>query len=58
MDEGEILDDNPIIKLTDNENDDNKVIEVNNPGLRFVDKQIDNRILIKSKVTILQYKKD
>jgi len=58
LDEGEILDDNPIIKLTDNENDDNKVIEVNNPGLRFVDKQIDNRILIKSKVTILQYKKD
>jgi hypothetical protein len=47
-----------MIKLTDNENDDNKVIEVNNPGLRFVDKQIDNRILIKSKVTILQYKKD
>ena len=58
LDEGEILDDNPIIKLTDNEDDDNKVIEVNNPGLRFLDKQIENRILIKSKVTILQYKKD
>lgn len=58
LDEGEILDDNPIIKRTDNEDDDNKVIEVNNPGLRFLDKQIENRILIKSKVTILQYKKD
>ena len=51
-----MLDDNPVIKLTTNENEDNKVIEVNNPGLRFVEKQINDRIIIKSKVTILQYK--
>ena len=56
LDEGEMLDDNPVIKLTTNENEDNKVIEVNNPGLRFVEKQINDRIIIKSKVTILQYK--
>ncbi len=56
LDEGEIIDDNPIIKLTTNESEDNKVIEINNPGLRFVDKQINNRTIIKSKVTILQYK--
>lgn len=58
LDEGEILDDNPAIKFTTNEKEDNKVIEINNPGLRFIDKQIDNRIIIKSKVTILQYKEE
>ena len=56
LNEGEMLDDNPVIKLTTNENEDNKVIEVNNPGLRFVEKQINDRVIIKSKVTILQYK--
>jgi hypothetical protein len=56
LDEGEILDDSPIIKLTTNEKEDNKVIEVNNPGLRFVEKEINNRVIIKSKVTILQFK--
>lgn len=56
LDEGEILDDSPIIKLTTNEKEDNKVIEINNPGLRFVEKEINNRVIIKSKVTILQFK--
>jgi hypothetical protein len=56
LDEGEILDDSPIIKLTTNEKEDNKVIEINNPGLRFVEKEIKDRVIIKSKVTILQFK--
>jgi hypothetical protein len=58
LDEGEILDDNPIIKLTANEKYDNKVIAINNPGLRFIEKEINDRVIIKSKVTILQFKED
>ncbi|MDB2388674.1 hypothetical protein N9W47_05395, partial [Alphaproteobacteria bacterium] len=58
LDEGEILDDSPIIKITTNEKEDNKVIEINNPGLRFVEKEINDRVIIKSKVTILQFRKD
>ena len=58
LDEGEILDDNPAIKFTTTEKEDYNVIEINNPCLRFIDKQIDNRIIIKSKVTILQYKEE
>ena len=44
-------------KITTNEKEDNKVIEINNPGL-FLDKQIDNRIIIKSKVTILHIRRN
>ena len=58
LEEGEILDDRPIVKITNNERDDNKVVEINSPGLRFIEKSINNRIIIKSKVTILQFKKD
>ena len=58
LEEGEILDDRPIVKITNNERDDNKVVEINSPGLRFIEKSINNRVIIKSKVTILQFKKD
>jgi len=58
LDEGEILDESPIIKITTNEKDDNKVVEINNPGLRFIEKEINDRVIIKSKVTILQFKED
>ena len=58
LDEGEILDDSPITKVTTNEKEDNKVIEINNPGLRFIEKEINDRVIIKSKVTILQFKGD
>ncbi|MDB9998626.1 hypothetical protein OAE14_01815, partial [Alphaproteobacteria bacterium] len=58
LEEGEILDDRPIVKITNNESDDNKVVEINSPGLRFVEESINNRIIMKSKVTILQFRED
>ena len=58
LEEGEILDDRPIVKITNNESDDNKVLEINSPGLRFVEESINNRIIMKSKVTILQFRED
>ena len=58
LEEGEILDDRPTVKITNNESDDNKVVEINSPGLRFVEESINNRIIMKSKVTILQFRED
>ena len=57
IDEAYLFDDNPIVKETDDENQDNNVVSVNSPGLQLIDPSTEDRIILKAKVTILKFKK-
>lgn len=56
IDDGNELEDKPKVLFTDIESQNNKVIEVISPGLRWVDTDIRNRVIIKSKVAITKTK--
>ena len=56
IDDGNELEDKPKILFSDIESQNNKVVEVISPGLRWINSDIKNRIIIKSRVAINKFK--
>ena len=56
IDEGNELEDKPKILFSDIESQNNKVVEVISPGLRWINSDVKNRIIIKSRVAINKFK--